>query len=148
MNLEQVFWETWVHLPGIRSHLPLIRTEFTQFLQFRCLFYVTLIWVAPREKVSSGICTQRRPRSSCGSWSGPSLYPPTESLVTIDVSMVSKCPDGTLYMSGMNLNLHLAHGWWRPYGNTLQCLWQLSFESFEPLKRQAQLQQMIFIIFF
>ena len=39
------------------------------------------------------------------------LYPPTESLVTIDVSMVSKCPDGTLYMSGMNLNLHLAHGW-------------------------------------
>ena len=65
-----------------------------------------VIWTVPYKNVSSGICGQRRPRSTCTSaQSDQDLHCPlTESLDTID-SMESKDPFDTLRIRGMNLNL-------------------------------------------
>ena len=77
------------------------------------MHYYIYMWAAPCEKVYSGICGQRRPRSACASSQSDQglRCPLTESLDTIYIyiSMEIICPDETLRMRGMNLNVHFAH---------------------------------------
>ena len=75
------------------------------------LICCTHMWAAPCINMTSDIGRQRRPKSACASiQSDQGLHCPlTESLNTLNVSIEIKCPDESLRMRRINLNVHFGH---------------------------------------